>query len=90
MRQFNPTMLAMGAIVQCESTITGMDFHEDGQFLVAACRSGAVYLINSLSGVERKKLFTKSAGGGIIKYSHHESCILMTCEKVSFENQPLK
>jgi hypothetical protein len=36
MREFNPTKLAMGAIIEGESRVTGMDFHKDGNFLVTS------------------------------------------------------
>jgi len=81
MRQFNPTKLAMGAIVDGESRVTGLDFHADGTYLVAAGKSGDVHLIDALAGVERKKVYTKTNGGGLVKYTHHETCVLMTSER---------
>ena len=43
--------------------------------------SGDVHLIDALAGIERKKIYTKSHGGGIVKYTHHEAHVLMSSEK---------
>jgi hypothetical protein len=40
-----------------------------------------VHLIDALGGIERKEIYTKSHGGGIVKYTHHEAHVLMSSEK---------
>ena len=40
-----------------------------------------MHLIDALAGIERKKIYTKSHGGGIVKYTHHEAHVLMSSEK---------
>jgi COMPASS component SWD2 len=42
---------------------------------------GSIHLIDALKGEESKKLYAKTNGIGKIKYTHHESCIIMTAEK---------
>ena len=39
---------------------------------------GTILLIDSLTGQERKKLYTKSHGIGVAKYTHHDACILLS------------
>lgn len=45
----------------------------------------SIYLVDSLSGEEKKKLYCKSSGIGKLIYTHHESCVLYSGEKSGFD-----
>ncbi len=45
----------------------------------------SIHLVDSLSGDEKKKLYCKSSGIGKLEYTHHESCVLLSSEKKSFD-----
>jgi COMPASS component SWD2 len=86
-KEWQPSRLAIGAIVRGANSnkngtkIQSMDFHKDGTYLVALSQGGNVHLIDTRAGIERKKLQTLSHGGGEIKFTHSESCVLMTSNK---------
>ncbi len=42
-------------------------------------------MIDSLAGEEKKKLFLKSTGVGKMAYTHHESCVIVSSDKKTFE-----
>ena len=44
------------------------------------------YGIDSLTGLEKKKLYTKSHGIGVAKYTHHDACILLSSGKLSIHD----
>lgn len=75
--------LSIGAVIKGDGQATNLDFHRNGQYLVMGTSNGTVYLIDSLSGQQRKKLFTKSAGLGQVIFTHHEHCVLCTSDKSS-------
>ena len=71
----------MAAIINSDSQISSIDFHADGQYCVSTTKEGSVQLIDSLSGEEKKKLYTKTHGIGSVKYTHHEACVLLSSER---------
>ena len=73
----------MASIIHSENQITSIDFHSEGKFLVSVTREGSLHLIDSLTGEEKKKLYTKTYGIGTVKYTHHEACILLSSDKKS-------
>ena len=48
-------------------------------------KEGTLQLIDSLNGIEKKKIFTRSHGIGIAKYTHHQSCVLLSSERKSHD-----
>lgn len=75
----------MGSVIHCEGAVNSLDFHRDGTWLVMGTTDSSIHLIDSLSGEEKKKLHTKSDGCGIVKYTHHESCLLVSSERNNFD-----
>ncbi len=73
--------LSIGAVIKGDGQATNLDFHRSGQFLVLGTTNSTIYLIDSLAGQLRKKLFTKSAGLGQVIYTHHEHCVLASSER---------
>lgn len=78
--EFSPQHLKIGQIIHGDSNMVSMDFHEDGIYCCVVGRDGTLHLIDSLTGIERKKIYCKSHGGGVVKYTHHDSCVLLTSE----------
>jgi COMPASS component SWD2 len=75
--------MAMGSITHGENQITSIDFHSNGNYLISTSKEGVLHLIDSLTGLEKKKIYTKTHGIGIAKYTHHEACVLLTSDKKS-------
>jgi COMPASS component SWD2 len=71
----------MGAVIHGEGVVTNLDFHRDGRWLVMSTNENSIHLIDALAGAEKKKLYAKSSGIGKIKFTHHESCVLLSAEK---------
>ena len=83
---WQPNQTILGTTIGGDgSPVVSLDFHRQGNFLVAGTSNSAVYLVDCLSGQETKKIFTKSHGLKQIKYTHHESCILCSSLKKSDE-----
>ena len=68
----------MASVIVNESAVSSLDFHKSGTFLVSATRESSIHLVDCMTGLERKKLFARSNGIGQVKFTHHESCILMS------------
>ena len=68
----------MASVIVNESAVSSLDFHKSGTFLVSATRESSIHLVDCMTGLERKKLFARSNGIGHVKFTHHESCILMS------------
>lgn len=79
--QWTPSRLAIGCVITPESPITSLDYHKNGQYLVLATKESALHLIDSITGVEKKKILMKTHGIGLVKFTHHESCVLVTSER---------
>ena len=75
---WNPSSVEAGAVLFWDGTINNIDFHREGRYMVVTTKENSLYLVDALTGVEKKKLFTKSHGIGKVRYTHHESCVLMT------------
>jgi len=71
----------MGAVINGEGIVTNLDFHADGRWLVMSTNQGSIQLIDALAGEEKKKVNCKSTGVRKLKYTHHESCVLITSDK---------
>lgn len=79
---WTPNDMGMGAIFPGEANVVGQDFHRDGQYLcVASSSNNSITLIDSLAGVEKKKIFVKANGVGHVRYTHHDSCVLLSSDK---------
>ena len=57
-----------------------LDYHREGRFVVMATKDSSLHLIDSLNGVEKKKMYTRSHGIGEVQYTHHESCVLLSSD----------
>eukprot|EP01041_Mallomonas_annulata_P010922 gene10922-22799_t len=79
--EWDPANLAIGAVIHGDGFVTGLEFHKDGQYLVMTTSNSTITLIDSFTGQENKKLFTKTHGIGQVQYTHHESCILLSSER---------
>lgn len=77
--------LSIGAVIRGDGHATNLDYHRSGQFLVMGTSNSSVYLIDSISGQLKKKLFMKSSGLGQVIYTHHESCVLCSSDKGSHD-----
>lgn len=55
-----------------------VDYHASGNYLVMSTSESAIHLIDTVSGAEKKKVYAKNCGIGQLKYTHHETCILMS------------
>jgi len=81
MEGWKPTGLERGAVIQGDGAVCGLDFHRDGRFLVSSDKDSCVHLIDALGGTEKKKLFTRAHGSGDVRFTHHESCVIMTSDQ---------
>jgi len=72
----------VGAVVAADNgVVTNLDFHREGRHLVmSTSESHSLYLIDALAGVEKKKLFCKATGLGLVRYTHHEACVLISAD----------
>lgn len=71
----------MGRVIHGEGVVTNLDFHREGRWLVMSTNENSIHLIDALAGEEKKKLYAKANGIGKIKFTHHESCVLLSSEK---------
>lgn len=78
-------MYQIGAVIAGEGVVSNLEFHRDGRFLVMTSSEGSLHLIDSLSGVEKKKIYAKTHGIGKIKYTHHESCVIMSSDTKCYD-----
>lgn len=49
---------------------------------------GSIHLIDCMAGEEKKKVNVKSSGVGVLKYTHHDLCVLLSGDK--FNNYDIK
>eukprot|EP01038_Epipyxis_sp_PR26KG_P012874 gene12874-17252_t len=71
----------MGSVILGEGVVTNLEFHREGRYLTMTTNESSLHLIDALSGEEKKKLYHKTLGINRMKYTHHESCILLSTEK---------
>lgn len=72
----------IGNILHGEDQVVDSCFHESGALLAVASRE-SIHLIDSLTGLSRKKIKTKTHGIRNIAYTHHEYCVLASSTKTS-------
>lgn len=77
--QWDPRRLAIAATVSSEPVVS-LDFHRNGHFLAMATKD-SVHLVDSLAGVEKKRIQLKTNGVGLVRFTHHESCVLVTSDR---------
>lgn len=80
MTTWSPDDLEAGAVILSDGAVTGLEYHREGRYLVMATKDSSLHLIDSLTGLEKKKLYTRTHGIGEVQYTHHESCVLMTSD----------
>ncbi|TMW60680.1 hypothetical protein Poli38472_000722 [Pythium oligandrum] len=61
-----------------DAAMTAISFHQQGDVCVTSRNDGVVSVINCLSGMITKTIFTKRYGVDLIKYTHHPDCILFS------------
>jgi len=76
--------LQIGSVIPVQDgAISSLDFHSSGKYLTMSTKESSIHLIDALTGMEKKKIYTKSHGVGLVKYTHHEYSVLATCERKS-------
>ena len=68
----------MGLVVPCDGIVTNLEYHDQGQYLAVTTNQSAIHFIDSLEGLEKKKLFVKKDGVGKIQFTHHEMSLLVS------------
>lgn len=82
-REFQVDNLFMGSVILNDSAVSNLDYSRDGNFLVSTTKESTVHLIDCATGIEKKKLYTRAHGIGQMKFTHHESCILLSSTQKS-------
>ena len=77
---WSPEHLEAGSVILSDGAVSGLDYHREGRFVVMATKDSSLHLIDSLNGVEKKKMYTRSHGIGEVQYTHHESCVLLSSD----------
>ena len=80
MSSWKPTGLARGSVINGDASICGLDFHKNGRVLAMSTKDASVHLIDSLSGAEKRKIYTRSCGSGDVKFTHNEFNVIMTSD----------
>ena len=78
MREFQVTDLCMGSVILNDSAVSNIEFSRDGNYAVSTTNEGVIHLIDCMTGIEKKKLYTKAHGIGQVKFTHHPSCVLLS------------
>lgn len=78
---WTPDNLEAGAVILSDGAVSGLDFHREGRYLIMATKDSSLHLIDALSGMEKKKLYTRSHGIGEVQYTHHDMCVLLTSDQ---------
>lgn len=71
----------MGAVIEGEGSVNNLDFHRDGKYLVMTTTQSSIHLIDCMTGEEKKKIHCKTTGVTRMKYTNHESSVLIAPEK---------
>lgn len=75
---FQVENLTIGSVILNDSAVTNLDYSRDGKYLVSTTKDSSIHLIDCMTGMEKKKLYAKTHGIGHMKFTHHDSCILLT------------
>ena len=70
----------IGAVIHGDDQVVDSCFHADGRMFMAATKC-SIQVIDSLTGEEKKKIFTKTHGIGSVVFTHHEQCVLASSVK---------
>jgi COMPASS component SWD2 len=82
---WSPSGLSIAKVFESEGIITNLEYHRDGRYLVASTSEGAIQIFDSLSGIQCKKVLARDHGIGSMKFTHHDSSVLLTSERVSHD-----
>lgn len=74
---------------KAETSITSLDFDDQGELLVTACDDETLQLYNCRDGTHTKTLFSKKYGAHLARFTHHSSSILYASTKVDGESTRL-
>ncbi|DBA03287.1 TPA: hypothetical protein N0F65_011646 [Lagenidium giganteum] len=58
--------------------VSSIAFHEKGEVCVTSRNDGVLSVINCLSGMITKTIFTKRYGVDLVKFTHHPDCIIFS------------
>lgn len=83
MREFQVADLCMGSVILNDSSVSNIDYSRDGNYAVSTTTEGAIHLIDCMTGIEKKKMYSRTQGIGQMKYTHHPSCILLSSTQKS-------
>ncbi len=75
----------IGAVIPSERLISNLDYHREGQYLIISTDE-TIQLVDSLAGLEKKKIYCKSLGIGKAKYTHHDASILVSSNNPARNN----
>ena len=75
----------IGAVIPSERLITNLDYHREGQYLMISTDE-TIQLVDSLAGLEKKKIYCKSLGIGKAKFTHHDASILVSSNNPARNN----
>jgi COMPASS component SWD2 len=78
MREFQVADLSMGSVILNDSAVSNIEFSRDGNYAVSTTKEGTIHLIDCMTGMEKKKMFSRTHGIGQMKFTNHPSCILLS------------
>lgn len=59
------------------------DFASEGQYVAVSTSEDCIHLIDALAGERKKKIKMKDIGVGVMKYTHHDQCLLVSAKQSS-------
>lgn len=83
MREFQVADLCMGSVILNDSSVSNIEYSKDGNYAVSTTKEGTIHLIDCMTGIEKKKMYTRTHGIGQMKFTHHPSCVLLSSSQKS-------
>lgn len=75
-------MIKLFKLSKPETTVTSLDFDDNGEFLLAACSDDSLQLYNAKEGKHIKTLLSQKYGAHLARFTHHSQSILYASTKV--------
>ena len=82
---WSPQNLKIAKVFESDGAVSNLDFHRDGRYLVSSSTESSIQILDSLAGTEWKKVLVKDHGVGVMKFTHHESSVLLSSERYSHD-----
>ena len=82
-KEFQVMDLSMSSVILNDSAVSNIEFSRDGNYAVSTSKEGTIHLIDCMTGIEKKKMYTRTHGIGQMKFTHHPSCILLSSSQKS-------